>query len=296
MYHSFISIWRNISNNIKGALLVALGGLLLIIMAAIVKHLVQTLPAYQVLFVRFLAGFLIILPVVFRMGIKIFHTEKLHYHFARGFYGFMGNLLFFLALIHIALADTVTIQFSRPLFIILIIALFLGEKVNITRKMITVTGFIGIVMITNPFFGEFNPWVFSAVGGAFFASLVVLTVKILTRTEHTVTIMFYFAAFTTIFSLIPAVMTWQTPTMLELILMILAGVFGIVGQGIFTHGIGLGETSFVMPFDYLRIVYSFLLGIILFSEVPDVWSFVGAVIIVISSLYLIKNESKNQNN
>ena len=91
-------------------------------------------------------------------------------------------------------------------------------------------------------------------------------------------------------------MTWQTPTTLELILMILAGVFGIVGQGIFTHGIGLGETSFVMPFDYLRIVYSFLLGIILFSEVPDVWSFVGAVIIVISSLYLIKNESKNQNN
>jgi drug/metabolite transporter (DMT)-like permease len=296
MYRYFISIWRNASDNIRGALLVALGGLLLIMMAAIVKHLVQTLPAYQVLFIRFLAGFLIILPVVFRMGFKVLCTEKLHYHFARGFYGFMGNLLFFLALIHIALADTVTIQFSRPLFIILIVAFFYGEKVNTARKIITVAGFVGIVMITKPFFGEFNPWVISAVGGAFFASLVVLTVKLLTRTEHTVTIMFYFAAFTTILSLIPAVMTWQTPTAIELILMILAGAFGIVGQGIFTHGIGKGETSFVMPFDYLRIVYSFLFGIIWFSEAPGGWSFLGAVIIIIASLYLIKTESKNQNN
>ena len=88
----------------------------------------------------------------------------------------------------------------------------------------------------------------------------------------------------------PAAITWVTPTWAELGLLILTGVIGIIGQSLFTHGIGLGETSFVLPFDYLRIVYAFVIGIFWFSEFPDVWGFAGAAVIAGASMYLLRSE------
>ena len=286
--------WNRLSGNIRGACFVVVGAFLLIVMASLVKHLGKELPAFEVLFVRFLAGLIVILPLVWRMGFKTLRTQKIHLHAARGFVGFMGNLCFFYALIHISLADTVTIQFSRPLIMIVIAALFLGEKIGVDRTVATLAGFAGILMITKPFTAGFDPWALSALGGTVFGTLVVLTIKLLSRTEQTVTIMFYFALFTTLFAFIPAMFTWQTPTMTELVLLILTGALGIVGQGLFTHGVGLGETSFVMPFDYMRIVYSFILGLIWFAEVPGIWSYIGATIIVASSLYLLRAEGKSK--
>jgi drug/metabolite transporter (DMT)-like permease len=284
--------WTNLPPNIHGVCFVVLGGFLLIVMVAVVKHLGQSLPAFPVLFVRVLAGLIVIMPVVWGMGIKTVYTRKFNLHAARGFVGFMGNILFFFALIHIPLGDSVSIQFSRPLIMIVVAALFLGEAIGLKRSVVTLVGFGGILMITKPFGEGFDPWALSAVGGAFFGTMVVLTVKMLTRTEHTVTIMFYFAVFTTLFALIPAVLTWQTPTGTEWALLILTGALGIIGQGLFTHGIGLGETSFVMPFDYLRIVYSFVFGIIWFAESPGLWSFAGAAVIIGSSVYLLRTESQ----
>ena len=289
-----VANWSRIPANIRGAGFVAVGAFLLIVMASLVKQLGQTLPAFEVLFVRFLAGLIVILPVIWRMGFKITHTGKIGLHATRGFVGFVGNLFFFFALIHIPLADTVTIQFSRPLFMILIAAIFLGEIVGHRRAIATAIGFGGILLITKPFSSGFDPWALSALGGTIFGTLVVLTVKLLTRTEHTVTIMFYFAVFTTLFAFVPAMMTWQTPTWNELALLILTGTLGILGQGLFTHGVGLGETSFVMPFDYLRIVYAFVLGIIWFSEIPGIWSFAGAGVIIGTSVYLLRTEKKNK--
>ena len=102
--------------------------------------------------------------------------------------------------------------------------------------------------------------------------------------------MFYYALSTTVLAFIPAVYVWQNPTWIELILLVITGILGILGQGLFTHGVGLGETSFVMPFDYLRIVYAFILGIIWFSEIPGIWSFAGAGVIIGTSVYLLRTE------
>ena len=286
-----IERWNLISPNIRGACFVVVGAFLLIVMASLVKHLGKTLPAFEVLFVRFLAGLIVITPLVWRLGPKIIKTSKIHLHAARGFVGFMGNLCFFFALIHLTLADTVTIQFSRPMIMIIVAALFLNEVIGLKRGIVTVLGFGGILLITKPFGGGFDPWFIVALGGTIFGTGVVLTIKLLSRTEETVTIMFYFALFTTLLAFIPAMFVWQTPTWTEVILLGLTGTLGIVGQGLFTHGVGLGETSFVMPFDYMRIVYAFILGIIWFAETPGWWSYGGAAIIIGSSVYLLRTEN-----
>ncbi|MEE8444618.1 MAG: EamA family transporter, partial [Alphaproteobacteria bacterium] len=128
----------------------------------------------------------------------------------------------------------------------------------------------------------------------FFGTLVVLTVKLLSRTEQTMTIMFYFALWTTIMSAIPALLSWQWPTQTEWLLLALTGTLGIVGQSMFTHGIGLGETTFVLPFDYLRVVYSVLIGIVAFAELPGLWSWAGMAVIIGASLYLLRTDAASK--
>lgn len=279
-----------LSPNVRGAGFVTVGAFVLIIMASVIKELGKTLPVFEILFVRFLVGLSLLLPVIWRKGFGRLRTKKPHFHLLRGFVGFMGNLCFVFALVNMAISDTVTIQFSRPLITAVIAAFFLGEIIGWRRGIATVIGFAGVLMITCPFGEGFEPWALVALSGAVFGTLVVLMIKLLSRTEPTMVIMFYFALFTTLFAFIPALMVWQTPTWTELALLVICGALGTIGQSLFTHGIGLGETSFVMPFDYLRIVFSFIVGFIWFSEIPGIWSFAGAAVIIASSLYLLRTQ------
>jgi drug/metabolite transporter (DMT)-like permease len=284
--------WDALPANVRGVVFVMSGGFLLIVMASIVKQLGNDLPAVQILFVRSLAGLIVILPLIWKLGFSILKSNRPGLHLMRGTVGFIGNVCFFFALINLTIGDTVTIQFSRPLIMVVLAAIFLGEAIGARRAIATIIGFGGVLIITRPFGEGFDPWVLSAVGGALFGSLVVVCVKLLSRTESTPVIMFYYALYTTLFSLIPAAFVWQAPTLEQWGLLFLTGTLSIVGQGMFTHGVGLGETSFVMPFDYLRIVYSFLLGFVLFSEVPGYWSLAGAAVIVGASVYLLRLERR----
>jgi drug/metabolite transporter (DMT)-like permease len=269
-----------------------MGAFLLVLMAGLVKHLGDSLPVPVIVFVRFLAGFLVLMPVIWRMGFRVLKTSRLPLHLTRGCVGLGGNLALFFALVHLTIADTITIQFSRPLIMLIIATVFLAERPRPKRLVVTVLGFCGIVMITRPFGGGFDPWTLVALSGAVFATLVALCIKFLARTEPTMVIMFYFALVTTTLSSIPAIIFWETPTLLEFGLLAITGTLGIAGQSLFTHGLATGETSFVLPFDYLRSLYAFTLGVIIFAELPPAWSRAGAATIILSSIYLLRTEQK----
>ena len=190
------------------------------------------------------------------------------------------------------LADAMAIQFSRPLFTIVLAFLLLGEVVGWRRATITVIGFSGILLITRPFTEGFEPVALIAALGALLGTGVVISIKKLARTEKTMVIMFYYAMWTTIFSAIPAALVWQQPGWHDLGLLCLVGILGIVGQTAVTHGISLGDATFVVPFDYLRVVFAVLFGILLFAEIPTLWSFSGAAIIIGSNLYLLRRGTK----
>ena len=271
-------------------MLVLLGAAQLVSMAGMVKYIGRTVPVMEILFVRCLAGFLFMLPLLFRLGSSLFRTQRPWMHFARGVVGTLGNVCLFYAVTHMAIADAVSIQFSRPLFMIVVAAMFLGEIAGVRRAIITVVGFTGILLITRPFGDGFQPIALVAAAGALTSTVVALCVKLLSRTESTPVIMFYFALWTTVLSFVPAMFVWVTPTGTELGLMVLAGMIGITGQSCFTHGLGTGEATFVLPFDYLRIVFSLFIGILIFAEIPDVWSVSGIIIIVGSSLYLVRTD------
>jgi drug/metabolite transporter (DMT)-like permease len=284
--------WDAMAPNARGAVLVSLGSITLVIMATVVKFLGSRLSSFEILFFRSAIGFCFVLPLFARDPLQPFRTKRLGMHFLRGSSGAVGNACFFWTITHMVLADSMALQFSRPLFMMPLALIFLHESAGWRRNMVTVVGFIGILFYARPFTEGFQPVAFIGAAGALFGGLVVLGIKSLAKTEQTRVIMFYYGVWNIVFALAPTVFLWITPTLPELGLLIVVGFLGIVGQSMITHGFTQGDATALVPLDYSRIVYSAALGFILFGEIPGPWDFVGMSLVVVSSLYLVLSEKK----
>lgn len=286
------SRFDSMSNNSLGIFYVSMGSLMLVVMASIAKFLGTRLPAFELLFFRSFVGFLFILPLFMRDPMEPFRTKRPGMHLIRGMMGSAGNFCFFWTITHMLLADSMALQFSRPLWTIPLAFFFLGEISNLRRTMVSVIGFIGVWMYARPFTAGFDPNAVIGALGALFATLVVISIKRLSTTEPTRVIMFYYAVWNAIFSLVPAIFVWMTPTWSELSLLIVLGFLGIAGQGMITKGIQYGDATALAPLDYSRIVYAAAIGYVVFGEIPGWWSVAGMLLIVVASIYLVIVEKK----
>jgi drug/metabolite transporter (DMT)-like permease len=284
--------WNAMEPVARGAFLVSAGSLTLVVMAAMVKFLGSNLPSIEILFFRSLIGFFFVLPLFIRNPMEPLRTKRFGMHIVRGATGAVGNACFFWTITHMLLADSMALQFSRPLFMIPLALIFLGEIAGWRRSIVAVVGFIGILLYARPFTAGFEPAAFVGATGALFGGLVVICIKRLQTTEPTRVIMFYYAFWNAVFALIPTIWLWVTPTLPELALLAVVGFLGISGQTMITHGLSQGDATVLVPLDYSRIVYSAALGYLLFGELPGVWSLAGMAVIVSSSLYLVLTERR----
>lgn len=291
-YASGLARWQAMEPVARGALLVSAGSLTLVVMAAVVKLLGARLPSMEILFFRSLIGFFFVLPLFLRDPLLPLRTQRFGMHLLRGATGAVGNACFFWTITHMLLADSMALQFARPLFMIPLALIFLGEIAGWRRSIVAVVGFVGILLYARPFTEGFDPNAFVGATGALFGGLVVICIKRLQTTESTRVIMFYYAFLNAVFALIPAVWLWVTPTWPELALLAVVGFLGISGQSMITHGLSQGDATVLVPLDYSRIIYSALLGYLLFGELPGPWSFAGMAVIVSASLYLVLTEKR----
>jgi drug/metabolite transporter (DMT)-like permease len=284
--------WAAMDGVRRGVALVSLGSLTLVVMATLVKHVGERLPAMEIFFFRSLIGFFLVLAVMWRDPFEAFRTKRPGMHFVRGATGAVGNACFFWTLTNMLLADAMAIQFSRPLFMIPLAMIFLGEIAGFRRTAIALAGFCGILIYARPFTEGFEPGVFIGAFGAFTGGLVVIWIKRLQTTEPTRVIMFYYAFWNTILIAIPAAIWWVTPNPYEFAILCIIGFLGISGQALITHGLSQGDATVLVPLDYSRIVYSAIAGYLLFNEIPGPWSFAGMALIVAASLYLVLTEKR----
>lgn len=276
----------------RGAALVSIGSLTLVVMATLVKHLGERISSFEILFFRSMIGFLFVLPLFIRDPLEPLRTRRQGMHFVRGTTGALGNACFFWTITHMLLADAMALQFARPLFMIPLAMIFLAEIAGWRRSGIAIVGFFGILLYARPFTAGFQPDALIGAAGALFGGLVVVCIKRLATTEPTRVIMFYYAFWNAVFALAPALYLWVTPTWNELALLTLVGLLGISGQACITHGFAQGEATALVPLDYSRILYSALLGYLLFGELPGPWSLAGMTLIILSSLYLVLTEKR----
>ena len=293
IYHRFARRFSNLPGNVRGAIWISFAGLILMTLSSMVKALGASFDSFQILFFRCAVGTVFMLPLVLRSGFATFATRRPGLHLGRTLAGIGAMSCFFYALTHLPLAEATAILFSRPLFTTILAVMVLGEVVRWRRASATVVGFIGILVMLRPGAAiAFEPAALVAVLGAMLAGGTAIIIKKLSATEPTVVIVFWFTTGGTVLALIPAILVWQTPTAAEWGLLVLMGLLGLAGQAAMTRAFALGEASAVVSFDYLRLIYAGLIGIVLFAEVPDIWSLTGAAIIISSTLYIIRREIK----
>jgi drug/metabolite transporter (DMT)-like permease len=293
-YTAATARWEAMDSVRRGIALVSLGSLTLVAMATLVKHLGERLPAMEIFFFRSLIGFFLVLAVLWRDPFEPLRTKRPGMHFVRGATGAVGNACFFWTLTHMMLADAMALQFSRPLFMIPLAILFLGEFVGWNRIAVALIGFLGILVYARPFTAGFEPGVFIGALGAFTGGLVVICIKRLQTTEPTRVIMFYYAFWNALIAAVPAFIWWVTPNAYEFLILTMVGFLGISGQALITHGLSQGDATVLVPLDYSRILYSAIIGYLVFHEVPGPWSFAGMALIIAASLYLVLTEKRRQ--
>jgi len=156
--------------------------------------------------------------------------------------------------------------------------------------MSLIIGFSGALIILRPGIEVIDASALVALGSAASWGAAVLVIKFLSRTDSPVTITIYGLAFLTLFTFPPALFVWQWPTWEQMGWMAVIAALGTVGQIMFAQSMKRADATLVMPFDFTKLLWASLLGFVVFSEVPTVWTIVGGTVIFASSTYFTYRE------
>jgi S-adenosylmethionine uptake transporter len=251
----------------------------------IMKFLGGDLSAYQIVFLRFLFGSLVLVPFIFTNR-KSFETSRLLLHISRGGILFLGIAAWCLGLNYGKLAVATTINFTIPIFILLLATKFLNEKFTMTKAFATFVGFLGIVVIVNPASTDFNGISLMLVISAFlFASLDVINKKFVS-VEPMLSMLFYSNLFAALFSAGPALYYWNIPAAKSLLLLFILGAGSNLILYCLLKSFSYIEVSAVASYRYLELLLSFTLGYIFFKEKFNTTNYIGAAIIIASTLIM----------
>lgn len=287
-----IAWYRNLSQVSRGCLLMVIATLLFAGMHATIRHATQHLPAIEVAFFRNLFGLIVIVPLLMRFGPRLFHTSKFSLHLLRSLINAVSMVAFFIGLSLTPLARATAIAFTAPLFTALFSALFLGEVFRWRRWTAIIVGFLGALVILRPGVDVVDLGSLLVMVSSLLWAIAMIDIKVLARTESSATITAYVTVLMTPLTLIPALFFWQMPSPGMWWWLIFIGVIGTLGQFVVTEAIKLADMTVLMPFDFLKLVWAAFLGMLLFAEIPDALTWIGAAIVFAASFYIVWREAK----
>ena len=249
----------------------------------------------QIGFARAFFAVLPLLPILISLGPTAFRTNHPWIHIGRAVAGAIAMILGFYALQHLPLANVVALGFTTPLFIIVFAVLFLGETVRWRRWTATLVGFLGVLVIVRPtsLIGSgMELAVLAALGTALGIAIAATLLKRFPEGESETVMLFYFCMTSIVLTAIPAVTTWQPPTVEEWLLLAGVGLVGVAAQAMIIKAFRNGEATFVAPFDYSKLLFAAVVGYVFFGEEPDAWTWVGAAIIIAATFYIARREAQ----
>lgn len=278
------------NRQVRAMLYMALASLCGVCMAATVRHLSGELHPYVIAFWRNLLGAVILLPWLPRYGLGVLRTRRFGTHVFRSFICTVSMMMAFTALTMIPLAEYTSIDFLSPVFGTLFGILIFGEKGSFWRWAALAVGFSGMLAITRPGFADINLGVFLILGGAAIWGIGLPLIHSLGRTETAFSTTMWAALLMAGFALIPAFFVWSWPSVAACFWLALLGVIGSLAQITLSKALIIAETGAVAPADFLKLVFAAILGYVLFDEIPEIWTWLGGFLIVLSGLLLVHGE------
>jgi drug/metabolite transporter (DMT)-like permease len=276
---------------LRGITLLLLSSIFLGTSDATSKYLSATLPSIEIAWIRFLVFAIIMIPAMLPASpLFALQTKRPVLQITRGMALLGSSLLFISGLRFLPIAEASATSFVSPLFVTALSIFFLAEKVGLRRWLATAVGLIGVLIVLRPGTSAFHPAAFFPVVSAFaWACCLILTRK-MSGQERTVVTMTYssIVGFAILCALVPSV--WVAPTWHDILFGIIIGLTSTAGQWIVVLAFRYADASVLAPFSYIQLLWVTLLGFLIFGEVPDVWTVVGAGVIVASGLYTAHRE------
>jgi drug/metabolite transporter (DMT)-like permease len=198
--------------------------------------------------------------------------------------GLGGMYCFFYVIARLQLFESFLLISTAPLFIPIIAYVWIHEPVERKVRGAIIIGFIGIILILKPGTGVFQPIAFVGLGAGLMGALAMVSIRRMSSSEPTIRIVFYFTVFGTLISAMPLVWSWQSPKAEIWWLLVLMGLLAAVGQFLLTKGYSLAPAAKVGPFSYSNVVFAMLLGWLLWGEILDFLTWVGAFLICIAGI------------
>jgi drug/metabolite transporter (DMT)-like permease len=250
-------------------------------------------PAQIVFFHSFIA-FIILLPfAIFVEGKKLFKTQKFSLHLWRGILGVMSLVLYFLALQFIPLTDGRAIALFSPIITFIFAIIFIKEKLNAKNFAALMVSLIGGYIIINPVGASFHLMSLLILLSMFMWSVIDLIIKKLSKTESVIKQLFYLTFFLSLFSFPFAIYSWKTPdNFLNIFLLLLIGVVFLINSMSIFLAIKYADLTTLTPIDFSGMIFTAVLSYFVFDEIIKINTFIGAVLVFASSVYLIYQESR----
>ncbi|MFC4671667.1 DMT family transporter [Seohaeicola nanhaiensis] len=277
----------------RGVALMALAVVFFTLIDSSAKWLmIAGLPALQVVFCRYAGHFLFsVVLFVPREGLAAFRSASPLWQAARAVLLLGSTILNFLALSYLPITVTTTINFAGPIVVTLLSIPILGEQVGIRRIAAVCTGFIGVLVVMQPWGAAFHPAMLLNIASLMFSGLYFILTRKLAGIESNSTSQLWTSGFATLGMAPLAIGLWTWPTTLwDFTVMLAIGCFGALGHICATSAHRLADASILAPVIYIQLLLAALAGILFFGTWPTPWLLAGGLIIIASGLYIWQRE------
>lgn len=268
--------------------------LLFALMVVAIRLASAHLHTFEIAFFRNFFGMLAALPLLLRpgRGLGFLRTTQLPRYVVRCVLGVLSMFCGFWAIGHLPLAQAVALSYSTPVFVTVAAVFLLHEQVRARRWTAVALGFAGVLIILRPGTGDFSPAMLVAVAAAMISALVAIQIKQLAKVEPADRIVIWTTLFWVPLSLLPALAVWQWPSGIVWLWVVATGLLGTGGHMLWTRALKIGEVSALTPISFMQLPVVALFGWLLFGQVLDRWTLLGAAVILASNAYIAHREAR----
>ena len=254
---------------------------LMLIVAVAGRETTRELNVFQIMEVRSVLGFFMLWPLIhFNGGFAVMRTARLNLHVVRNLVHYSGQLGWFYALTLIPLSQVISIEFTMPIWIAILAAIFLGERMTVWKITAIALGLIGVLIIVRPATGAINPGQLIALAAALGFGISITMMKSLTRTESSLAIIFWMIVVQSAAGLLPALYVWQWPSAYLWGWLVVIAFCGTFSHFCMARAMLYADATVVVPMDFLRVPLSALIGWLLYAEQLDTFTVLGAALIL----------------
>ena len=257
-----------------------------------VRFLSSEMHAVEIIFHRSAIAAVALAAWFLWRDISRLRTRVLKAHMGRSVLNFAGMALWFQAIVAMPLAEATALHFTLPLYTVILAALFLRERVGWRRWAATAVGFLGALIVLRPGAVPISAPAMMVLASAAFYGGAVVMIKLLTRTDAALPIAFYSNLLMAAIALVPTIFLWQGPALSDVPLILALAAIGTAAPYCFTRALINLDASVVAPLDFLRLPFTAFAAWLIFVEVPDRWTWVGAAVIFGSTTYVARREAR----